>query len=264
MLNQNGQTIRVGAQVITWDGHVREQMPRILAFLHDEGYEGVEIGMRHFDLGRPNEYRELLARHELQLVAAHSGGTFWNKEQADAEMANIEQAIRFAASIGSRYFALSGNKQETVETMQVTAGAYNRIGGLCREAGLQLAYHNHNWEFAREGALFQSLLDHTDPDLVRLVPDIAWLHRAGLDPAQFLERHNQRIAYVHLKDTHADRFCELGQGSVNVDSVLARLSALEADWCVVEQDTTDTTPERSLAVSAEYLRNKGLLSCPKY
>ncbi len=258
--DKNAGRMRVGAQVITWGDTVRDNLPRILAHLRACGYRGVEIGMRHFDLSRARECLDLFERHDMTLTAAHSGGTFWNQEQANAEMAAIEQAIRFSASLKSQFFALSGNKLETPETMKTTADAYNRIGRLCRDEGLQLVYHNHDWEFAGEGALFQTLLDRTDPALVRLLPDVAWLHRAGLDPAFFLKQHGERVGFVHLKDALVDRFCELGRGHVNLDKVLACVAGLGLEWCVVEQDSTDRTPEESLSISAEYLRGKGLLS----
>jgi len=259
MVNMDGTTIGVGAQIITWGDQAREKMPQILAFIHKQGYTGVEAGWRHFDLARPKEFKELLVRHEMQLVAVHSGGRYWEEEQAKKEMANTEKAIQFAASVGCPYFALSGSNQETTETIKTTVEAYNRIGRLCRDAGLQLAYHNHNWEFVGDGALYRTILDNTDSDLVRLLPDVAWLHRAGRDPVAFLEEHKERIEFVHLKDTLSDRFCELGAGSVDLDRILMRLPHLGVDWCVVEQDTTDTTPEQSLAMSANYLRRNGLL-----
>lgn len=253
------QTMRIGAQVITWGDQVRPRLPHILAHLRSCGYRGVEIGMRHFDLERSGEYLELLKRHDMTLVAAHSGGTFWNREQADAEMNTIGKAIRFAASLNAPFFALSGNDRETPETMKVTAESYNRIGRLCRDAGLQLAYHNHDWEFSGDGALFTALLEQTDPALVRLLPDVAWIHRAGLVPSDFLKKHGNRLAYVHLKDTLPDRFCELGRGDVDLDGILACLPELDVEWCVAEQDSTDSTPENSLSMSAACLRKKGLL-----
>lgn len=259
MRNIHGEEIRVGAQAIPWGETIREQMPEILAFLAETGYRGAEIGVRHFDLNRPGYYRQLFAQHGVVPLAAHTGGTFWNKEQADAEMGNIEAGVRFAADIGCAFFVLSGNPGETAETMAASAESYTRIGAVCRDAGVQFAYHNHNWEFENGRALLKVLLGHSDAELVKLVPDIAWIHRAGLDPAKELHALGERIAYVHLKDTAGEAFCELARGEVALDAVIDTLPKLDAAWVVVEQDTTGTTPEESLRISAQYLSGRGVL-----
>ena len=260
MTNANGQRIRVAAQTITWGETIRENLPAILETLAGLGYEGAEIGVRHFDLGRPVEYRALFADKGIVPLAVHTGGTFWDEAQAQREMAGISNGIAFAAEVGFRYFALSGNRGETPASMVKAAAAYERIGAECREAGLQLIYHNHDWEFANDMATLRVLLEHTSPKHVKLLPDVAWIDCAGVDAAAFLRAQRDRLGYMHFKDRAGERFCELGAGELNLDIVLAAYGGLDADWLVVEQDTTETTAEQSLGESAAWLRQAGVLA----
>jgi len=259
MNNAEGNRICVGAQTIPWGETIRENLPAILRTLRGLGYEGAEIGVRHFDWSKPGYYRELFDETGVSPVAAHTGGTFWDEAQARREMAGTGDAIRFAAEVGFTYFALSGNRGETPESMKTAAAAYNRIGAECRERGLQLIYHNHDWEFADESATLKVLLDTTSEDNVKLLPDLAWIHRAGLDPVAFLGGHRHRIGYAHFKDWNGTDFCELGTGAVALGDALEAYAALDCDWLIVEQDTTTSTPEDSLRVSAEWLRGAGAL-----
>lgn len=259
MSSKTTSSLRVGVQTITWGESIREHLPEICAFLAETGYHGVEVGVRHFDLSQPARYRELFAAHGLTPLAVHTGGTFWDQAQADQEMANMEKAIAFASEVGFACFVLSGNKDETPESMVTAAAAYERIGSHCRKAGLQFLYHNHDWEFRNDMATLKVLLEHSSVENVKLLPDVAWIHRAGLDPGQFLRDYAARIGYVHLKDRREDTFCELGAGTVPLEGVLDAVNAVGFPWVVVEQDTTTRTPEESLRESAAWLRNRKVL-----
>ncbi len=259
MTNRHGAAVQAGAQTITWGETIRDHMPAILEHLAADGYRGVETGVRHFDLSRPDHYRELYARCGLQPVALHAGGSFWDRARAEAELADLAPALDFAARVGFRFLTLSGDGKATVDTMPRAAAGYNRLGAQCRQRGLQLAYHNHDWELARGGALYRALLEQTDPDLVRLVPDVAWVHRAGVDPVELVREQRDRLAYLHFKDTLPGRFAELGTGEVDLAGLVALLPELPVEWVVVEQDATTLTPERCLQENARWLHAQGLL-----
>ncbi len=252
--------MRVAAQTILWGESIRDNMADIVACLARLGYEGVETGGRHFDLVSPEYYRDLYARYNIEPVAIHSGGTFWDSAQAARDMENNSRLIEFACEVGFRFFVMSGNRTETAETMKKSAEFYNRIAASCQEAGLIFAYHNHKWEFADDAVVLNALLSNTDRSLVHLVPDTAWILRAGYCPAKAIEQHKDRIAYLHLKDILGQDLCELGRGEVDFDSIFALLPHLSIDWLAVEQDETSRTPQESLAISFEYLREKGVIS----
>jgi sugar phosphate isomerase/epimerase len=259
MQNGKGETVRVGAQTIPWGETIRENLPEILHVLGSLGYAGAEIGVRHFDQARPDFYRDLFAENGLTPLAVHTGGTFWDPDQAAREIAGMSGAIAFARDVGFQYFALSGNQGETPESMVSAARAYERIGRECSDHGLQLLYHNHDWEFANDSATLKALLGETTVENVKLLPDVAWMDRAGVNVPAFLSAHADRLGYLHFKDRVGEDFCELGRGTVALDPILAAVRESALEWVVVEQDSTETTPEQSLGISAEYLRRAGVL-----
>lgn len=247
----------VGAQTIVWGEDIKENIEHILSYLSEQGYTGVETGMRHFDPAQTNYYRELYAAFGLTPLGIHSGGTFWDPEQAGKEVEKIGTAIDFASSVGFSFLVMSGNPQETPASMKESARQYAEIGKRCRDAGVQMAYHNHNWELKDNGAIIDVLMDETSEQDVSWVLDTAWARIAGMDLESIVSWYGKRIPYFHIKDVREETFCELGSGELDVPGILKLADTYQVEWLVVEQDYTSFTPEESMNVNIEYLRNQG-------
>ena len=69
------------------------------------------------------------------------------------------------------------------------------------KAGIQFAYHNHNFEFAPvDGKLpYNVLLESCDPALVKMELDLCWISAAGKDPVDYFKRYPGRFPLVHVK-----------------------------------------------------------------
>jgi sugar phosphate isomerase/epimerase len=107
---------------------------------------------------------------------------------------------------------------------------HNLIGEQARRAGLQYAYHNHDFEFAeQDGAVgYDLLLRETDPGLVQFEIDCGWMVLGGRDPRDYFARHPGRIPMIHIKDflptaaydsSHAG--AELGRGMIDYQPIFA-------------------------------------------
>ena len=249
---------RIGAQTIVWGEDIRDKMETILKFLSQNGYQGVETGIRHFYLDRHQDYRALYEKTGIVLLGVHSGGKFWDPDQAADEMKKIEDTVTFASRVGSKYLLVSGNPNETTTSMRAAAATYNELGQRCLDDGLRLAYHNHNWELADDGAILKVLMNETSSDLVSLVLDTAWAHVAGMRLETLIRNYGSRIAYLHVKDVRQEKFCELGTGEIDHDSTFALSQSQGIEWLVVEQDYTALTAEESMKVNAGYLKSKGI------
>ena len=122
---------------------------------------------------------------------------------------------------------------------------------------MRLAYHNHNWELADDAEILDTLVQSTDAHDVSLVLDVAWVHVGGHDLADLMRRYGDRIAYLHIKDVAAGKFCELGTGECDLDGVLALADEYGIEWLVVEQDYTSLTAEESMLQNREFLSERG-------
>lgn len=252
--------IKVACQTIVYGNPViKTTIASILQNVHENGYDGVEIGIRHFYLDRPEYYRELLEKNNLELPAVHIGGDFLNKDAVAKEMENAEQYIDFAKKMGCKYVYLSGvyREKKTAEDYRDEAAVYNEIGKKAKENGLTLCYHNHNWEFQNEAEGMKILLDRVPEENMKLVPDVGWVTMGGYDPVAFLAENRNRVEALHFKDFKSlDQFTELGTGIVDFAGVYDLIKEWGRDfWISAEQDKATHTPQESSKANAAFIRS---------
>ncbi|HEY3628373.1 MAG TPA: sugar phosphate isomerase/epimerase [Terracidiphilus sp.] len=125
----------------------------------------------------------------------------------------------------------------TLDDWKWNAEQFNKVGEQVKKAGLQLGYHNHNFEFRKIGDTtgYDEFLRLTDPELVALELDCGWVCVAGQDPVTYLKKYPSRYRLLHIKDfkkgftpsTHlgpapdAAVPTELGRGAVDYSRILA-------------------------------------------
>src|SRR5205823_434448 len=142
-------------------------------------------------------------------------------------------------------------------------------GRQCKAGGLQLAYHNHAFEF--DGSAGQRpidiMMERFDRSLVAFEVDVFWVSTGGEDPVAFLKRMGTRVPLMHLKDRGAgcevvhqesavkrDCFKEVGAGILDFAAILRAAESIGVKHYFVEQDQTPSDPVDSLAQSYVNLR----------
>lgn len=113
--------------------------------------------------------------------------------------------VQYAVSASLRAALIQGRPPRgmSLDEAKRTAELANRIGAQARRAGLQYAYHNHDFEFApqSDGAVgYDVLLRETDPQLVRFEIDCGWMVVGGRDPRDYFARYPDRFPLIHVKD----------------------------------------------------------------
>ncbi len=73
------------------------------------------------------------------------------------------------------FLALIGSL--TLDDWKWNAEQFNHVGEKVKAAGLQLGYHNHNFEFKYYGSTtgYDEFIRLTDPNLVKLELDCGWM-----------------------------------------------------------------------------------------
>jgi inosose dehydratase len=154
------------------------------------------------------------------------------------------------------------------------------VTGLCRARGYEPTFHHHGASYVETPQEIEEMLNRTD---VGLCLDTGHLLIGGGDPVKAAREWATRINHLHLKDVHRaviDRvvarkgvmldfwrdgaFCPLGQGDLDIDSILGALQDSFSGWLVVEQDMLprpDESPDRAARDqqrNRDYLRARGL------
>jgi sugar phosphate isomerase/epimerase len=121
------------------------------------------------------------------------------------------------------------------------------LAQTCRDEGVALGYHNHDWDLrARQGTLtaLDLLFDGAAGSPLTWQVDVAWLVRAGADPMVWLRRHAGRITSAHAKDLapkgeklDEDGWADVGTGVLDWQALGPACRAAGARWLVAEHDS---------------------------
>jgi len=174
-----------------------------------------------------------------------------------------DKAVDDAAAIGLKYMVcawLSPVERGNVDHYKGLAEHLNKAGEACKKANIQLCYHNHDFEFDKQGGdiyPYDILLDSTDKNLVKMEMDLYWVSKAGQDPIALIEKHPGRFPLMHLKDmdsTPKHFFTEVGNGTIDFKTILTHAKTAGLKYFFVEQDVTPGSPFDSIKKSYDYIK----------
>ena len=85
--------------------------------------------------------------------------------------------------------------RKTIDQYKALAAFLNEAGEKIRSAGMQLTYHNHDFEFVKlsDQVPYDVLLNETDAKLVQMELDLYWVVKAGLSPLELFARQPGRF-----------------------------------------------------------------------
>ncbi|QBI19503.1 sugar epimerase [Egibacter rhizosphaerae] len=274
----------------------------VVASVAESGYDGIDLGPPGY-LGDPGELRDRLARHGLLLAGAFVPMRFSEQPGYEDDLGGLGDAIgrlRDAADHGLARdpkvtLADAGDPTRqahpgeggtsrapglTRDTWQAAGARLDDAVDRCAAAGLASTFHHHAGTYVETADEIDALLDASR---VSLCFDSGHLAMAGADVVVGFDRWRERINHLQLKDVREDRlraaldegggmyevwsrdiFCELGQGSLDLDTLCERIRAGGFEgWLMVEQDRIHG-PEETIADASEaqgrnrrFLRERG-------
>ncbi len=241
---------RIGLQLYTVRSLMKKSVPETLRLVAEVGYDEVEFA-GYFN-HTPEEIRQMLDEVGLDAPGAHL--------PFEAFEERLDEVFGAASTIGHRYLILPWMAPETRQTLddyRRWAEWMNRTGQVCKEAGFQFGYHNHDFELTPiEGQRpFDILLQETDPSLVAMEMDLYWTVYGGGDPLEYFRRYPGRFQLCHVKDMTADRkMVDVGQGSIDFARIFAHAREAGLRHFFVEHDKPED-PTQSIRNSYTYLAN---------
>jgi sugar phosphate isomerase/epimerase len=132
--------------------------------------------------------------------------------------------------------------------------------------GLQLGYHNHDWELKPKGqgtTALDLIFEGAGAGPLTWQADVAWLVRGDALPKAWLERYRDRLTSAHVKDIapegekkDEDGWADVGAGVLDWRDLWQACRANGARWMVVEHDKP-SDPVRSARASFEFLKGMG-------
>ena len=256
----------VGIQLYT----LRELLPKdlqgVIPKVAQAGYQDVETygyskegGFWGLD---PKAFKELLQANELISSSGHYDfGQYMTSGNTDF----VKTIIDAGKVVGQTYVTVPYLGEEvrgSADAYKAIAEKLNKAGELCKQAGLKLAYHNHDFEFNQFGDLtgYDILLKETDPSLVNMEADLYWFVRANQDPVAYFKQYPGRFVMWHVKDMDKNSpnlNTEIGSGSINFKAIFEQAELAGVKRIFVEQENFAATidPFQSISQSYGFVKN---------
>ena len=190
------------------------------------GFDGVEFA-GYYDM-TAEEIKGHLDRLGLACSSTHT--------PAAEVFEKPEEVIACHKTLGCDYVIVPWYDLKTREQVLELAEKFNRVQKLYADNGITLGYHNHSHELVKDGAqyLLEILLEKAPA--VQLEVDTYWVYNAGVDVREFLLKHKDRIRMIHLKDGNQEGLQAVGEGDVDIQTVLNTAKEIGLEWAVVEND----------------------------
>lgn len=268
--------MKLGLQLYSVREALTQNLTETLRAVKNMGYDYVELAGGRYGLSA-QEMRLALRDAELIPVSVHSSPALFQEDRTDV--------LSYLKELGAGYSVIpcpAGRLEAYTEHWDETVGLFRQMGTFFAENGIQLLYHNHDFEFAKFGEeqVIHRLLKTLD-GILYPEPDLCWISYAGESPASFLKRYADRVPIVHLKDYTLSKlpskpirilleegyekpekrslagfaYAPVGYGVESWDEAIDACRAAGAEYLVVEQDSSPD-PLGDAAKSCAYLRSR--------
>jgi len=199
------------------------------------GYKGIDIWRPPEALGDPSSFKAGLDKAGLVAISITA---------IRPEMM-AKETVDYASAIGAKYIGVHA----FIDLLD------EKLADYASKRGISFVIHPHL------GTKIENIQDVSRylkkyPKLM-FCPDIANLTAAGSNPVKAIEMFKDRLSFVHLKDwDQTIGFCELGEGSVDIQSVFRMLEKINySGWLVIE--TTKPSSKAPAIKCRDYLKQHG-------
>ena len=254
----------IGLQIYTLRDQLKADLKGTLKAVADAGYQQVE------PFGFPGGQEMVNVAKDLGLDV-HSIHFDWEAavNPTDDGFSDFRKIIEKAKDTGLSHLVvpyLHDKDRKSLDDYKRVAGNLNKAAVIAKEAEIQLAYHNHSFEFQpMEESTGYDIFVQEFCDEMMFEVDVFWVRAADLDPVSLIKGLSGRISQLHLKDIKKglklpiygglpkDAFKELGNGMISMEPIIEAAKAAGVVHCHVEQDQSPD-PIASIKQSVAYLK----------
>jgi sugar phosphate isomerase/epimerase len=244
-----------GFQIWTIRNDLLNDFAGTLKKMAEMGYTQVEMcsplgyGFRSLNEMSGTEMKGIIEDAGLKCISSH---------YTSGELKNsLDNRIEWASQIGMKQMIQSmpavnlGNA--TLDDWRKAAQELNAIAEKTKAAGIQMGYHNHNFEVRKiDGQLiYDVLMEELDPDLVKMQFQVAVIDE-GFKAQDFFRKYPGRFISAHLADysTELKQQVPIGQGVVDWEDFFSA-----AEETGIQNYFVEMAPD-TFEASAEFLMER--------
>ena len=213
----------VGFQSWSVQQLLQQDFDGAMKMMAESGFQSMELcsppSYRQFGFGalmslKGSELREKINGTGLKCESCHYQ---WNELKT-----SLDERIAYAKDLGLKQMILSTfglSPKATMDDWKKNAAELNKMGEKTLAAGIQLGFHNHDFEFRQiDGVLiYDELLKIFDPELIKLQFQVAVIS-LGYEADKYFTNNPGRFISLHLVDWSPaeKKQVAVGQGSIDM------------------------------------------------
>ncbi len=222
-----------------------------LGYTSVEGYRGLYDNL--------DEFSTALSANGLTMPSGHFG--------LEEMRADFDGAMALADTLGVQHvivpFIAPDDRPTDKAGWQSLGRELEDLGAKVRAAGKTFSWHNHDFEFVAQadGSIPMETILEAAPS-IGWEADLAWVARAGLDPAPYVTKYADRIVGVHVKDIAAEGTCEdedgwadVGEGVLAWKDLFAQIRSAAPNAILVAEHDNPSDAERFARVSISNMKD---------
>jgi sugar phosphate isomerase/epimerase len=260
--NRSAQS--VGIQLYTLKDVISKDVRGTLKKVADIGFKELELysysGGKIFGLPY-NEFNTLASDLGLTVVSGHYSTGYGAPDMKGTLANDWERAVEDAKNAGQKYMAIAWlhpHERQTLDAYKKVCALMNQANEVCRQAGVILAYHNHEFEFEPvEGRIPYDVMCEELDESVALELDIYWSTFAHFDTLELFKKYSGRIQLWHVKDmdrNKREQSTDVGSGSIDYKPIFKAADISGMKHFFLEQEYFTTHPMEAIAKGYSHLR----------
>jgi sugar phosphate isomerase/epimerase len=201
------------------------------------GYDAVEPYGGNF-LADPKGFRAKTEALGLAIPTAHVPLAELDKDRG--------KAVDMAKTLGLETVVIphvgGADRPTTTDGWKAFGKRLSDHAAYLGKAGLKLAWHNHDFEYARLADGSRPIDHILAGGGVLFEPDVAWIARAGSDIATEIAKYGAKVAAFHIKDTAKpgvtkdDGWTDVGAGTIDWKKLWPTIVKSGATLLIMEND----------------------------
>lgn len=258
---------KIGIQTYTLREVFEPDPVGTLAMIKEVGYDYVELNGRNFSERSPEDLAAMINDAGLYSPASHVS--------YDAAVNTPEALAKTCQTLGCKYAIIPwvDEAQRGKSDWVRHAKAFDAAGKIMRDNGVQLAYHNHQFEFDDLGGgetAMDILMEQTSPENMDFELDLFWATLASADIPTLFEKGKGRFKLCHVKDMKGDPkpfyesrdygniskqlMVNVGEGELPFETYFALNDISGMEYFITEHDNPIKPFRNSIKVSHDTVR----------
>lgn len=238
--------MKFAVQLYSVRDHIKDgnDMLEVLGKVKEIGFDGVEFA-GYFGLSAET-LKKRCDELGLTVVGSHMGLDNYFPE-------NLQATLEYGKTLGAMYLGVGGAPHSTYEEAKNTGEVLGAASVEAKKLGMDTYYHNHTEEFEdlKDG---KNAMDIISDEGCGLELDTYWSFCAGINNAEYLKAHKDKILLVHLKDGVSRKPTALGEGENDLQNVVDGVNAIGLEWVILENDDPVPTGLEDITRSYKWLK----------